>query len=236
MWPSCMASTSSYLKSRAMGQKRRGVNNVAVRNCVFIGTDIGLRFKSYRGNGGFVRNVFIDGIQMRNIANEAILFDMYYAGNSPDVETQKDVTVRKAEPVTDRTPQFQDFSIKNVVCNGASRALLINALPEMPVKNLTFTNVSILAREGAVLADAEGITFNQCRVVPNAGPVMRVIQSRNITINGGSYKPELSFFRVDGGGSSNIQLRGVKLGEGKQLLDPGSSVPPGTVLYQPESK
>ena len=213
-----------------------GVNNVSVRNCVFVGTDIGLRFKSYRGNGGSVRNVFIDGIQMRNIANEAILFDMYYAGNSPDVETQKDLTIRKEEPVTDRTPRFQDFSIKNVVCNGASRALLINALPEMPIKNLTLTNVSIVAKEGVVLADAEGITFNQCRIIPHEGPVMKVIQSRNITINGGTYAPEAYFFRVDGGGSANILLRGVKIGEGKQLIDPGSSAPSGAVLYQPEWK
>lgn len=213
-----------------------GVNNVAVRNCVFVGTDIGLRFKSYRGNGGVVRNVFIDGIQMRNIANDAILFDMYYAGNSPDVETQKDIAVRKAEPVTDRTPRFQDFTIKNVVCNGASRALLINALPEMPIKNITFTNVSISAKEGVVLADAEGITFNQCRVVPHAGPVMRVIQSRNITINGGTYAPETTFFRVDGESSSNILLRGVRIGESKKLIEVGGGAQSGAVLYEPDGK
>ncbi len=44
-----------------------GVCNVSVRNCLFIGTDVGLRFKSARGRGGLVEKVFIDGIQMRGI-------------------------------------------------------------------------------------------------------------------------------------------------------------------------
>ena len=72
-----------------------GACNVSVRNCVFIGTDIGLRFKSPRGRGGVIEKIFIEGIRMREIATDAILFDMYYSGGSPDVEARKDLTIRK---------------------------------------------------------------------------------------------------------------------------------------------
>ena len=41
-----------------------GVRNVKVSNCTFIGTDIGLRFKTTRGRGGLVENVDIDHIYM----------------------------------------------------------------------------------------------------------------------------------------------------------------------------
>jgi polygalacturonase len=35
-----------------------GARNVSVRNCIFIGTDVGLRFKSLRGRGGVIEKIF----------------------------------------------------------------------------------------------------------------------------------------------------------------------------------
>ena len=35
-----------------------GIKNISVKNCNFIGTDIGLRFKSARDRGGLVREYF----------------------------------------------------------------------------------------------------------------------------------------------------------------------------------
>ncbi|MCU0323153.1 MAG: glycoside hydrolase family 28 protein, partial [Chitinophagaceae bacterium] len=39
-----------------------GARNIYVDNCTFIGTDIGLRFKTTRGRGGIVENIFINNI------------------------------------------------------------------------------------------------------------------------------------------------------------------------------
>lgn len=55
-----------------------GVNNVIVSDCQFMGTDVGLRFKSTRGRGGVVENIFIDNINMIDISGDAVLFDLYY--------------------------------------------------------------------------------------------------------------------------------------------------------------
>ena len=41
-----------------------GVKNLHVSNCSFMGTDVGLRFKSNRGRGGVVENIFISDIYM----------------------------------------------------------------------------------------------------------------------------------------------------------------------------
>ncbi len=208
-----------------------GVNNISVRNCVFIGTDIGLRFKSYRGNGGLVKNVFIDGIQMRDIANEAILFDMYYAGKSPDVESQKGIGERKAEPVTDRTPRFQDFSISNVVCNGAKAAMVIDALPEMPTRNIALTNVAIAADRGVTLADAEGISFTNCRLLYKAGPAFSIMPGRDITITSGKFQVQGVFMYVEGEGSENIRLLGVELPNAKNAIELGKNVKRNAVIH-----
>ena len=45
-----------------------------------MGTDVGLRFKSTRGRGGVVENIYINNINMINIPNEPLLFDLFYGG------------------------------------------------------------------------------------------------------------------------------------------------------------
>ena len=51
-----------------------GVKNILVKHCQFLGTDVGLRFKSTRGRGGIVENIFIDGVSMTDIATDAITY------------------------------------------------------------------------------------------------------------------------------------------------------------------
>lgn len=210
-----------------------GVKNVSVRNCVFIETDIGLRFKSMRGNGGTVENVFVEGIQMRAIRNEAILFDMYYGSGASEEGAEERAEDRKAEPVNDRTPRFRDISIRNIVCNGAKRAMLIQGLPEMPVKDIVLDSVTVSAIQGALMVDADGITLNGCSIAAQSGAVMTVIQSRRILVKGGTYpgKPEV-FLRVEGEKSANIRLVGVDIGGGKQITALGAGVSPGAVVIE----
>jgi polygalacturonase len=60
-----------------------GVRNMHVSQCTFIGTDCGLRFKSTRGRGGVVEDIYISDIDMINIQAEAIRFNLFYGGESP---------------------------------------------------------------------------------------------------------------------------------------------------------
>jgi DNA sulfur modification protein DndE len=182
---------------------------VSVRNCLFIGTDVGLRFKSTRGRGGLVENVFFDGIRMRGIRTDAVLFDMYYSGASPEAEAAKDLTLRQAEPVTDRTPMFRNFHVKNIVCDGADRAVVINGLPEMAINNMVLENVSVSSKRGVFIADADGIRFDGCRIAPESGPVFTIIQSRNVTVKNGTYPASPGvFMKVMGEKSEDIRLIG----------------------------
>lgn len=59
-----------------------GVENILVDGCCFIGTDVGLRFKSTRGRGGEVKNIWCRNIYMKDIVAEAVTFNLYYAGVS----------------------------------------------------------------------------------------------------------------------------------------------------------
>ncbi|MDP4272730.1 MAG: glycoside hydrolase family 28 protein, partial [Bacteroidota bacterium] len=95
-----------------------GIRNISVKNCDFISTDIGLRFKSSRGKGGLVENIFVNNIFMKDIANEAILFDTYY-------EIKNLAEQEKVVEVNETTPRFRKFYIRNIYCNGAEQAVKI---------------------------------------------------------------------------------------------------------------
>ena len=154
-----------------------GVRNVRVNNCTFMGTDVGLRFKSTRGRGGVVEKIFVSNIRMMNLTGDAINFDMYYAGQSPLEESS--VTDTNVPPVTEGTPQFRDIHIENVICRGADRAIVLEGLPEMPIRNIELKNVSISARAGAFLTDADGISFEHVEIDIQSGQVLNLVRMKN---------------------------------------------------------
>ncbi|MDE6047315.1 MAG: glycoside hydrolase family 28 protein, partial [Anaeroplasmataceae bacterium] len=65
----------------------RGVHNLLVENCTFIGTDIGVRFKSAMGRGGVVEDITIRNNHIANILEEAFIFTMGYV--LKNLETDK---------------------------------------------------------------------------------------------------------------------------------------------------
>ena len=71
-----------------------GVKNIYVEDCTFMGTDVGLRFKSTRGRGGVVENIYINNINMINIPNEPLLFDLFYGGKGAGEESEEDLLSR----------------------------------------------------------------------------------------------------------------------------------------------
>ena len=136
-----------------------GVKNILVANCQFLGTDVGLRFKSTRGRGGIVENIFIDNVAMTDIKTDAITFNMYYGGKSvaemlADGDNPDNVTKM---PITEETPIFRNIDIKNIVCNGAGRAMEFNGLPEMPINGIRLQNINIIAKNDAVFNNCQNI-------------------------------------------------------------------------------
>lgn len=150
-----------------------GVRNIAVKNCLFIGTDCGLRFKSTRGRGGVVEKIYIDGVNMANISGDAIIFDLYYGVKGEP----------KAEPVTEETPSFRDIHISNTVCSGAARAMFFNGLPEMPLSDIYVNNSAFYTDKGAVLNEIAGLDFNNVKIDNSIGEKITTRNVSNFTIN-----------------------------------------------------
>lgn len=125
-----------------------GVQDVTVRGCRFLGTDVGLRFKSRRGRGGVVDGVVIEDIVMKDIAGNAIEFDLFYFDKS-------DRTL--ARPVDETTPAFRNITIQNVKCAGCRRPVYISGLPEMPVSGVQIRDCSFVSEQEMLIERAVNV-------------------------------------------------------------------------------
>ena len=149
-----------------------GVRNISVTNCEFLGTDVGIRFKSNRGRGGVVENIYISDIYMLNIVTDSFLFDLYYGGKSAS-EALEDESQNSDEttnvPVTVETPCFRNIYVKNLVSRNARRAMYFNGLPEMNISNINLENAVITSQVGAELVESDGVKFTDVEITPKLG-------------------------------------------------------------------
>lgn len=163
-----------------------GVRNISVSNCKFLGTDVGLRFKSKRGRGGVVENIWINNISMIDIPTEPVTFNLYYGGKSAvEVLESGEKVPAKVEPmpVDETTPCFRNIHISNVTCTNARRALFFNGIPEMPIKNITLENINIISEIGAEFIYSEDINLKNVNITPKKGEKMTTRFCKNIKEN-----------------------------------------------------
>ena len=210
-----------------------GVRNLYVSNCTFMGTDVGLRFKTARGRGGVVENIFVDGIDMTDIAGEAVLFDMYYAAKDPVPMAGESTAppVIAAQPRSEGTPQFQGFHIANITCKGATTGILVRGLPEMSIKDISIENAVLESKKGLVCQEAENIRLKNVTLLStDTLPVMEVQNSHNITLDGIRYANGADLLlRVTGDRSKDIRLTNTNTRLAKKDVQLGDKVGKKTV-------
>jgi polygalacturonase len=199
-----------------------GARNLYVSDCSFIGTDVGLRFKTTRGRGGVVEKIFINNISMKDILGEAILFDMYYAAQDPVPLAGEKRQPPKVEfkAVDETTPQFRDFHISNVTCSGAAKAIFIRGLPEMHVKDVAMENVTIQGIRGIDMQEASSILLKNVKIISaETNPVVDVLNSDNITFDKLSYKDGSELlFRIGGERTNGINIRNTDATKARQKI------------------
>ena len=172
-----------------------GAKNIKVSNCEFLGTDVGLRFKSKRGRGGVVENIFVENIIMNDITTDSFLFDLFYGGKSAS-ETLEDgekpfVDETDIPAVTEETPAFRNIHFNNITSTNARRAMFFNGLPEMNIQGIYIENVSVTALLGAEFAESGNITFRNVNISPQKGPALILKNVKNIRIDGFSFPNSL---------------------------------------------
>ncbi|HEY5750662.1 MAG TPA: glycosyl hydrolase family 28 protein [Chryseolinea sp.] len=184
-----------------------GARNIFVSDCNFLGTDVGLRFKTTRGRGGIVEKIYVDNIRMNNIGGAAILFDMYYMAKDPlAVFSGEDKPTIEFQPVNEGTPQFRDIVIREVVCKGAETAIFVRGLPEMNIANIRLEDLVIQSKHGLVCIEGDAVALKNATLYCDDEIVVDLQDSKNVVLDNVRYKPGKTLLSVKGGRSKEIRL------------------------------
>ncbi len=129
-----------------------GVKKVVISNCVFDGTDRGIRIKSTRGRGGVVEDIRINNVVMNNLRKEGIVFHLRYSD-------------MPAEAKSERTPVFHRISVSGLTGIDVDIPIKIVGLQEAPISDITLKDIDIRsAKSSCVFEDCENIRMSDVYV------------------------------------------------------------------------
>lgn len=144
------------------------VKRISISNCVFEGTDIGIRIKTMRGRGGVVEDVRVSNITMYNIVNEGILITLRYQPT-------------QTEPLSERTPEVRNVHLSNINIRNAQRPVAIYGLEERTVTQISFNDIRSFSMKGILLENASGISFHDMKMEISEGSPLEVKDSKDIS-------------------------------------------------------
>lgn len=179
-----------------------GVQNVVISNCIFIGTDRGIRIKSRRGRGGFIRDIRASNIIMEDVICP-LVFNLYYrcGAKNEDIPILNDKNPR---PVDETTPYVKNMHISNITSKRTrSCAGIFLGLPEMPIEGLRLNDIVIemdkvgernnpamdfdftmMQRGGFFGRNLKDASFKNIRIIGAAESTIELNSSSNIDIDG----------------------------------------------------
>lgn len=185
-----------------------GIKNIKIDNCSFIGTDVGLRFKSQRGRGGIVENIYISNIYMKNIPAEAISLNMFYTGKAPLEDKQNNSELKTEYQLNEGTPVFRKIYFKDIYCAGANTGLVIKGLTEMPINDLVFDNLVFSSETGIIISEGTNIEFKNSDFKSNS-PLIQISSGKNIILDKMKPGKEEIYLSVEGSGNKNIMIKNI---------------------------
>jgi len=180
-----------------------GVRNVVISNCIFEGTDRGIRLKSRRGRGGVVEDIRATNIIMVGVLCPFTV-NLYYAcgawGNKMVADKQPHV-------VTEGTPRFRRIYLSHVTARDAKLAAgFVYGLPEMPVEEVSLDDVSIsmahdaepgypemaddmelMQRAGLYVRHVRGLRLQGVEITGQQGPALLLRDARGNIPYGHNY-------------------------------------------------
>jgi len=162
------------------------VKRVTITNCVFEGTDRGIRIKTMRGRGGVIEDLLVSNIVMNNMINEGILITLRYQRTDP-------------EPLSVRTPSCKNVRISGIIQRGGQRAVAIYGLEEMDVSQVSISNIETYTERGILIENGSDISFHDMKMSVSEGSALEAKDSKRITwdkVTVVNSKPEIPLLKL----------------------------------------
>jgi hypothetical protein len=90
----------------------------------------------------------------------------------------------KQEPVSERTPVFQNIAISGVIVNGATKKIIdIDGLPEMPIRELRLSDVVGSGQIGLTARYTDHLELRNIQLNPAHGPAFTIQNASNLLLD-----------------------------------------------------
>lgn len=175
-----------------------GVKNVVISNCVFIGTDRGIRIKSRRGRGGEIEDIRVSNLIMDGVLCPFTMNLYYHVG----VRGNTDVSDKNPHSVDDTTPRLRRIHFSHITARNVQHAAgFLYGLAEMPLEDISFTDVSIsisneadsgypemaddipsMSQAGFFIRNARHLRLEHVEVSGQVGEVFDIADSEDVII------------------------------------------------------
>jgi polygalacturonase len=133
-----------------------GIFGVLAEDCLFRGTDRGIRIKTRRGRGGHIRDLEFRGLTMENNLCP-LSINMYYRCGA---EHEAAYFSLAPLPVTPQTPSIKNIAVSGVRAKGSrASAGFIAGLPESPVEDLRIRDCEFSTDEASGVSPDESDMF-----------------------------------------------------------------------------
>ena len=173
-----------------------GVKNVVISNCVFIGTDRGIRIKSRRGRGGTIEDIRVSNLIMDGVLCPFTMNLYYHIG----VRGDQSISDKNPRPVNDGTPCLRRIHFSHITAREAKHAAgFLYGLAEMPLEEISFSDISIsmsqeadsgypdmaddipsMSQAGFFIRNARHIRLDHVEVTGQRGPAFDIADSTDV--------------------------------------------------------
>jgi polygalacturonase len=175
-----------------------GVRRVVISNCVFTGTDRGIRMKSRRGRGGVIEDVRVSNIIMENVLCP-LTMNLYYA---PGAWGNKANADKNPHPVSDATPRFRNIHLSHITARDVKyAAAFLYGLAEMPLQNISLHDIDIslalasevgfpemaddmekMGRAGMYIHNVQGLSLDHVQIHNQLGPAIQILDACDVEL------------------------------------------------------
>lgn len=151
-----------------------GIEKVIIEHNRFFGTGVGFRIKSARNRGGFIRDIIVRHLTLKDVCYPFMMqlnwFPQYSYGQK--ISDDRPLHWRKlsegVEGIEGLT-RVENITISHITSQltqpqNFSRAFFIEGAAECPIKNLTFSHLHLQAQEFGKIAGVTYLRFEQVNV------------------------------------------------------------------------
>ncbi len=213
-----------------------GVRNVTISNCVFEGTDRGIRLKSRRGRGGVIEDVRVNNIIMKNVICPIVMHLYYHCGPGGDEPLVSD---KNLQPLTEKTPVVRRIHLSNITAREVrSAAIFLYGLPEAPIAGVTLDHIAIhlaaaaepeypammtglqpMAKQGALCCNVRDLLFDHVTILNQDGVAFRIENAAGVELVGcATADSDAALPVIQLAQSSQVAIHGSRLDAGRTCL------------------